>query len=359
MSFALTRYTPPSQLIHGGGIIEAAEKAGIPPEQWLDLSTGINPNGWPVPTLPESTWQRLPESNDGLEEAIQQYYSFDVKNKLANFVITAGSQSAIQLLPQLFPKSIIWVPIEGYSEHPYWWDFYQHEVFLYNPDDLENLLSHDKTNPLPFDILLVINPNNPTTQTYKKSFLEKLFNLIKAEDKQLIIDEAFLDTQPEHSLLSHSNNKHLIILRSLGKFFGLAGIRCGVLFSHPALLTRAQQHLGPWQVATPSRWVATQAFNDTTWQKGATTSLRNASCRLEKLLQHHLSANDISSLSRSDYFCSILFSDAKEQKEIYNHLLAHAILVRLFDNSFRLRVGLPKNELEWIKLTKALSGLKK
>ena len=107
MTLTPTRYTAPHQLTHGGGIIEAAKTTGVAPEQWIDLSTGINPNGWPVPSLPESTWQRLPESNDGLEDAVQQYYSFDVKSKLTNFVITAGSQSAIQLLPQLFPKGII------------------------------------------------------------------------------------------------------------------------------------------------------------------------------------------------------------------------------------------------------------
>ena len=362
MTLTPTRYTAPHQLTHGGGIIEAAKTTGVAPEQWIDLSTGINPNGWPVPSLPESTWQRLPESNDGLEDAVQQYYSFDVKSKLTNFVITAGSQSAIQLLPQLFPKGIIWVPIEGYSEHPYWWDFYQHDVFLYNPDDLEKLFNHKKSDPLPFDILLVINPNNPTTKTYKKPHLEKLLNIVKAKDKQLIIDEAFLDTQPEHSLLCLSNNKNLVILRSLGKFFGLAGIRCGVLFSHPSLLNTAQKHLGPWQVATPSRWVATQALNDTNWQKNATISLKNASYRLEVLLQKSLQgyfqSNNITSLSRSDYFCSVLFCNSKIQHTTYFQLLKHSILVRKFNNSFRLRFGLPKNENEWNKLTQALTDIK-
>lgn len=358
MSITLTRYIAPLELTHGGGIIEASKASGIPIEQWLDLSTGINPNGWPVPTLPASTWQRLPESNDGLEQAIQQYYSSDTTNCLTNFVITAGSQSAIQLLPRLFPKGIIWVPVEGYSEHPYWWNFHQHKVFLYRPDDLEVLLNNKEDTPLPFDTLLIINPNNPTTKTYKKTFLEKLLNIIEAEGKQLIIDEAFLDTQPEQSLLSHSNNKHLVILRSLGKFFGLAGIRCGALFSHPSLLNTARQHLGPWQVATPSRWVATQAFNDTQWQKEAAISLRNASCRLEELLQHHLPPNNITSLSRSDYFCSILFPNIEKQQTIYKQLLTHAILVRLFHNSFRLRIGLPRNEVEWKKLTLALTDIK-
>ncbi len=363
MTFKLPRYTAPDELIHGGGIIEAAKRAGIPIEQWIDLSTGINPNGWPVPTLPASTWQRLPESNDGLEQAIQEYYSFDITNGLNNFVITAGSQSAIQLLPQLFPKGTIWIPEEGYSEHPYWWNFYQHKVFLYRPEDLNMLFQHKKGSPLPFDTLLIINPNNPTTQTYKKSFLEKLLNVIEVESKQLVIDEAFLDTQPEHSLLNRSNNKHLIILRSLGKFFGLAGIRCGVLFSHPSLLNTVRKHLGPWQVATPSRWVATQALNDTNWQKEATILLKHASCRLETLLQkslqHHIQSNNIISLTRSDYFCSILCSDFEKQNIIHSQLLKHAILVRKFSDSFRLRFGLPKNESEWEKLTHALTNIRK
>ncbi|MBV1921612.1 MAG: aminotransferase class I/II-fold pyridoxal phosphate-dependent enzyme, partial [Pseudomonadales bacterium] len=181
MTFKLPRYTAPNELLHGGGIIEASMASGIPIEQWLDLSTGINPNGWPVPALPASTWQRLPESNDGLEQAIQQYYPSDTTNCLTNFVITAGSQSAIQLLPQLFPKGVIWVPEEGYSEHPYWWDVYQHKVYLYRPDDLDMLLHHKNDTPLPFDTLLIINPNNPTTRTYKKSFLEKLLNVIEVE----------------------------------------------------------------------------------------------------------------------------------------------------------------------------------
>ncbi len=357
MTFTLTRYTAPSELTHGGGIIEVAKATGIPPKHWIDLSTGINPNGWPVPALPASTWQRLPESNDGLEQAIQQYYSPDIKSRLTNFIITAGSQSAIQLLPQVFSKGTVWVPEEGYSEHPYWWDFFQHKVFLYSPNDLEQLLNQEKGTPLPFDTLLIINPNNPTTQTYKKIFLEKLLNIIKAEGKRLIIDEAFLDTQSEHSLLSHSNNKHVVILRSLGKFFGLAGIRCGVLFSHASLLNTVQQHLGPWQVATPSRWVATQALNDTKWQEEAKVTLKNTSCRLEKILQQYLSSNDITSLNRSDYFCSILFSNIEIQQTIYHQLQTHAILVRLFHNSPRLRIGLPKNEREWEKLTLALDKI--
>ncbi len=39
---------------------------GIPPEGWLDLSTGINPHAYPVSPIPDDLWARLPEDDDGL-----------------------------------------------------------------------------------------------------------------------------------------------------------------------------------------------------------------------------------------------------------------------------------------------------
>ena len=84
-----------STLHHGGRLREAAQAYGIPLEEWLDLSTGINPNGWPVPVLPAACWQRLPEQGDGLEQAAADYYG-------STYLLpVAGSQAAIQLLPRL------------------------------------------------------------------------------------------------------------------------------------------------------------------------------------------------------------------------------------------------------------------
>jgi len=381
-----TPYTAPDTLEHGGAILQAAKTSDIPAEQWLDLSTGINPNGWPVPNIPAETWQRLPELEDGLEQAVRQYYSqrlsqnssqnssqsysaspnYDASPNSSpnsspnysadNFIVTAGSQSAIQLLPQLFPTGVVWVPEEGYTEHPYWWDFYQHTVFFYKADELENIVNNTP-DKLPFDTLLVINPNNPTTQLHPREFLIRLLNLIEKFDKRFIVDEAFLDTRPENSMLRHSKSPHLIILRSLGKFFGLAGIRCGVLFANPTLLKTAKRFLGPWQIATPSRWVATKALTDRNWQTQAIKDLTNSSQRLEELITHFLPPDKIASCSRSDLFCSIVFQNEKEQQLTYAHFLKHGILIRRFSICFRLRIGLPKDDVAWKKLTKALSSI--
>ena len=345
----ITPYLAPTFLEHGGALLKAASNSTIPVERWLDLSTGINPNGWPVPTVPTHCWQRLPETNDGLEEAAHRYYGAD------NMLICAGSQSAIQLLPQLFSPGIVWVPEEGYSEHAYWWDFHHHQVFFYQPSDLEQILKQvDTTTQLPFDTLLVINPNNPTTDFYPQSVLKRLLALVERLDKRLVVDEAFLDTQPTESMIPFSDKKSLVVLRSLGKFFGLAGIRCGFLFAHRELIKSARQHLGPWQIATPSRWVATQALLDTPWQQHATQHLQESGLRLKTLLESQLDYSTVLSCEGNDYFGSVVFHSAETMQQRYDQYLSRGILVRKFENYPRLRIGLPGNERQWNRLETTL-----
>jgi len=336
-------------MAHGGGIICAAQNSAIPIDQWVDLSTGINPNGWPVPTVPEEVWQRLPECNDGLEEAAQRYYAAD------NVIATAGSQSAIQALPQILAKGVVWVPEEGYAEHAYWWNFYQHDVFFYNPEDIHTLLADTSAlTSLPFDTLLVINPNNPTTEFRSKQDMTDLLAIIERFDKHLVVDEAFIDTQADQSMIPFSNSKSLIVLRSLGKFFGLAGIRCGFLFAHTQLLNNVSQLLGPWHIAKPSRWVATQALLDTPWQQGATEELKKLGLQLHNLFNDNLPASELITSSNSDYFCSLTFHSSEDMLTVYEKLLSQGILTRKFDQHARLRIGLPKNNAEWHRLALAL-----
>ena len=82
-------------LEHGGRLLRAAHRLGIPADQWLDLSTGVSPWPWPVPPVPASAWHRLPEDEDGLLEAARAYYGTDA------LLPVAGSQAAIQALPLL------------------------------------------------------------------------------------------------------------------------------------------------------------------------------------------------------------------------------------------------------------------
>lgn len=320
-------------LEHGGHLIEAAEKYSIPLAQWIDLSTGINPNGWPIPTIPAECWQRLPESADGLLDAAKQYY------QCQSILAVAGSQAAIQALPLLRKKSKVGVLAPAYAEHAYSWKKAGHEVIELNNID---------TQVESLDVLILINPNNPTGQSHTKQQLINWQQQLKKRNGWLIVDEAFIDTDPEQSLANYPATEGLIILRSIGKFFGLAGIRCGFVIATENLLKQLNEHLGPWAISHPSRYIATAALLDITWQQKTQAELNNQSQRLTLLLQQ----NGLKVSNKTDLFQWI---KTKNAEEIYQKLAQQGVLTRLFTQPLSLRFGLPKDERQWQQLDKALS----
>jgi len=323
-------------LEHGGHLIEAAKKYNIPVNQWLDLSTGINPNGWPIPDIPAECWQRLPEPDDGLIDAAKNYY------QCQSILPVAGSQAAIQSLPLLRNKSTVGVLSLAYAEHAYSWKKAGHEVIELSETTITNQLHK-------LDVLILINPNNPTAQRFTKTQLLEWHQQLQQRNGWLIIDEAFIDSTPEHSLSSYPLNDGLIILRSIGKFFGLAGIRCGFVITNHHILKQLDELLGPWTISNPSRYIATAALLDLNWQNKTQCDLKNQSNRLALLLQN----NGFKITARTDLFHWIQTDNA----EYIHHTLAEqGILTRLFHNPLSLRFGLPKNESQWLHLNRTLAA---
>ena len=311
-------------LEHGGQLNAAAKHYAIPLENWLDLSTGINPNGWSVPNLSSRAWARLPEINDGLEPAAQAYY------KISHLLACAGSQAIIQALPRLRAPCRVGVPEIGYAEHAHAWQQAGHEI--QTNLDVKQL-----------DVLIVINPNNPTGQCYSIETLLNWQQQLSRKGGWLIVDEAFMDVTPNNSLMPYSPLPGLIILRSLGKFFGLAGARVGFAAAEMQILNLLREYLGPWTLTGPSREIAKQALVDQKWQQQTRLQLKQASLRLYNLLSQHGLKPDGG---------TALFQWVRTSKaEIIQETLARqGILVRSFKHS--LRFGLPK--YEWDRLDKAL-----
>ncbi len=322
-------------LEHGGRLLRAAQQYGIPVADWLDLSTGINPRGWPVPALPAAAWSRLPEETDGLVPAAHDYYG------AAHVLPVAGSQAAIQALPHLRPRGRVGVLSPGYAEHGHAWRQAGHSVVPLNPDTLGRELG-------PFDVAVLIQPNNPTGTRFTKEVVLAWYAALAARGGWLVVDEAFIDATPEHSLAPLTDRPGLIVLRSLGKFFGLAGARVGFALAQPDLLQRLAERLGPWTVAGPARLVAEQALRDTTWQASARTQLQAAGARLAELLHRHGLAPDGG--------CA-LFQWLRHDSaaDLHRHLARRGILTRLFDAPASLRLGLPGGEAAWARLDAALA----
>lgn len=326
-------------LEHGGALRAAVAHYGLPLDNWLDLSTGINPNGWPVPPMiPPAVWQRLPEPDDGLETAAAAYYG------TPHLLPVAGSQAAIQALPLLRKPGRVGVLNPSYAEHAYAWQRNGHRVELLPVEALNAAIDR-------LDVLALVHPNNPTAARFPLNLLLDWRARLAARGGWLIVDEAFMDATPAESLAGYTGSPGLIVLRSLGKFFGLAGVRVGFVLAEPAVLESLQEQLGPWSLSGPSRWVATQALVDSDGQEKMRAGLGRLSGRLAELLKRQrLPVADGTAL-----FQWVPTPDA----EFWQDALARrGILVRRFADPPGLRFGLPGSEPAWRRLEMALAGVR-
>ena len=325
---------------HGGRLNRAARHWGIPQDQWLDLSTGINPVSWPVPDIPARIWQRLPEEDDDLPEVIRQWCRAP---EGAVCLPIAGSQAAIQALPQLWSPCRVGIPVPGYREHGHWWHRAGHQVV---PVLLENI-DYDDDWLDALDVLVWIHPNNPTGLTVPVEQLLRWHQRLQARGGTLVIDEAFVTNTGNTGMAPFAGIPGLVVLRSLGKFFGLAGVRAGAVISEDTVVRALANRLGPWAMSGPARYLMKLALEDGAWQARADKALNESSTRLHRLLAEHGLGNSTG---------TTLFRYLRHPKaaEIQDTLAQQAILVRLFENPPALRFGLPGTEAEWQRLTAAL-----
>jgi cobalamin biosynthesis protein CobC len=326
-------------LPHGGRLRQAAAHYGIPLADWLDMSTGINPLGWTLErAMPPSPalWVRLPEDDDGLEAAAAGYYGTRA------LLPVAGSQAAITTLPRLRPPGRTGIIAPGYGEHAHAWARAGHQVTALPADAIAAAVPD-------LDVLVLIHPNNPTGARFPRANLLRWHADLAARGGWLVVDEAFMDTTPEESLAALGPQPGLILLRSLGKFFGLAGARVGFVLADQAILRPLAARLGPWTIATPSRWIAAHALADRDWQTAARRRLAAAGPRLADLLARH-------GLQPRGGCTLFQWVPTPRAVQVHERLARAGILTRLFDSPPALRFGLPAIEAEWTRLAAALAS---
>ncbi|MDO9625621.1 MAG: threonine-phosphate decarboxylase CobD [Pseudomonas sp.] len=321
-------------LEHGGRLRAASQRYGIALADWLDLSTGIAPYGWPLPLIPATAWTRLPEQNDGLEIAARDYYG------VANLLPVAGSQAAIQALPRLLRNARVGIVSPAYAEHAAAWQREGHRVLELSEAGVNRALER-------LDVLLLINPNNPTGRCFAPAQLLSWHARLAERGGWLVVDEAFIDCTPAHSLAAFSERPGLIVLRSFGKFFGMAGIRLGFVLAQPALLEQLAELLGPWTVSGPSRVVAMALLQDHAGQQVQRQRLHGDSERLAALL----CANGLAPTGGCALFQWLV---AAQAALLHEFLAGNGILTRLFASPVSLRFGLPPDESGWQRLEQAL-----
>jgi cobalamin biosynthetic protein CobC len=322
-------------LEHGGRRRAAAARYGIAEADWLDLSTGINPNGYPVPTIPPEDWLRLPEDDDGLLDAAAACYG------TPRLVALAGSQPAIQTLPFLLPRGRVAVLAPTYAEHPHHWELAGHRVARVDAGALFPVADE-------VDTVVVCHPNNPDATRFAPAVLVEAAERLARRGGHLIVDEAFIDATPDDSIVMLAGGRlpGLIVLRSLGKFFGLAGARVGFVAAAPTILSALAEAAGPWPLCGPARRVARAALSDVSWQRCTRRELASASARL---------ADQVAALAPGSALAThplFVWLPTPHAAAIAGRLAERGILVRCFDapGGTGLRVGLPACETEWQRL---------
>ena len=340
---------------HGGNLYQASKDYNIPMENWLDLSTGINPVSYPVANLSQSVLEQLPYSSSQFEAAVGTY------SGVSDFVAGNGSQQFIQLLPKILPRLPVLLPDWGYQEHHFHWQRNQNPVRFYPAIDpatavvtIENQLATE-----PACHLLIVNPNNPSGLVFKPEQLRHWAGML-AEKKTdgsavLIVDEAFVDCDPELSLLNDSLPPNVIVLRSFGKFFGLAGLRLGFAFAQQHWLNPIRDAVGLWNINGPAMAVATRALFDESWQKVTRDQLRHKlpqwQCLFDPMLQKLEPHFQVQLPLFSSYGVSI-----KQGRWLQHQFARVGILLRVIENDRRslVRFGrfdlTRKDDLERVQL---------
>ncbi|TWI60351.1 L-threonine O-3-phosphate decarboxylase [Pseudoduganella lurida] len=317
---------------HGGNLRDAARRYGD--QDWLDLSAGLNPHWYPAPPLPGNAWHRLPEPDAALTAAACAYYGAPA------LLAVAGTQAAIQALPRLRAPSRIAVSAPSYAEHAHHWSLHGHTLREVPYAALAGAVAES-------DVVVVCNPNNPTGAVIPRAELLQWADVLAARGGWLVVDEAFADVEDAHSVADQAGRPGLIVLRSVGKFFGLAGLRLGFVAADHALLGRLDDELGPWQVSGPAQLVGKAALLDTAWQARTRAALRGQGERLHGLLAAHGIASSGTSLFR--------WWPEAEAEAFHEHMARRGIWVRLFRTGPRgIRLGLPPDETSWLRLGGAL-----
>ncbi|GAB3094434.1 threonine-phosphate decarboxylase [Aestuariicella hydrocarbonica] len=322
-------------LNHGGQLEKIKAQYPQVTADWLDLSTGIAPWSWPVTDIPAQVWQRLPEAPEGLCQAAANYYGCEARQ----VVPVGGSQVAIELLPECMPQHAIAIPRWGYGEHARCWSRSGHDVVFYDsPDEVTALLEGDRVTSV-----LVINPNNPSAAITPLSCLLSWLQMVTARGGILLVDEAFADVEPgHHSAVLLGESDHLVVLRSVGKFFGMAGLRLGFLIAGESLRQTFLQKTMLWSVSGPAQWMGERMLSDSIWQRTQRHRVSYYKEQLVGILNAHLLQDRDIQMGVGPLFVS-LFARGSLLPRLFHFFAQRGILVRIFepqDGVTCLRIGL-------------------
>lgn len=316
---------------HGGGL--SAARAHFGGTDWLDLSTGINPHAWPGAAAVEVDWRPLPDERAlrELEQAAAAHFGCDPDHVCA----VPGTETGLRLIGNLLPGPAFHLA-PAYRTHG-------EMIAGSTPLPMERLGEADGAS------LILANPNNPDGRLLDRDDVLDTLDR-RGRSGWLVIDEAFADCHPEQGIAAHvEDTARLLVFRSFGKFFGLAGLRLGFMVGPRAVIDALRHKLGAWPVSAAAIAIGTAAYRDGEWIAAMRERLRHEADDLDAVLR----AAGFSPLGACPLFRLI---DCGDATALFERLARQAILTRPFDHSPGwLRLGLPGGAAARDRLRSALA----
>jgi len=316
---------------HGGNLDAALDRFGGAANEWLDLSTGINPLPYPLPDIPDQAWAALPRARDISRLCEIAANAYDTP---ARVIAMNGAQGAIQLVPWLRTPGTARVLSPTYNEHAA-----ALRACGWRVDEAKTVETLAGA-----DLAVVVNPNNPDGRRTPPEQLDTL----ASEVGLLVIDESFADPEPGLSFAPRLEQDNIVVLRSFGKFYGLAGLRLGFALANGTIADRLAEQAGPWPVSGPAIEIASRALMDQAWQRQTMETLQSGATRLDAIAARagwHL-------VGGTPLFRTYEAPCAKAAQE---SLAAQQVWSRVFPYSDTwIRLGLAGAEAAWTQLVSAM-----
>ncbi len=306
---------------HGGGVDAARAMYGGDRAAWLDVSTGINPAPYPVGDIPAIDWNALPDSTAQSELVLAAREFWNIPPEAA-VLATPGASAAIARIPALVSVAKVHIPGPTYNEHA---AAFEAHGWVVDPTGAARV---------------VVHPNNPDGRLWKAHELP--------QGPLTIIDESFADVTPDQSLIHLATRKNTLVLKSFGKFWGLAGARLGFAIGDPDLINRLSDMLGPWPVSGPALRLGIRALNDPNWAEETRARLSYDAARLDA----SMTAAGAMVVGGTSLFRLYEVGDAQSWQDRF---CRNQILARIFPYSDHfIRLGLPTKD-GWARLDAALA----
>lgn len=299
---------------HGGTLTALRAKYPDAPTPWLDLSTGINPEPYPLPPLPPDCFARLPEPADAraLEAIAALAYGVADPERV---VAAPGTELLIDLLPRLLPSAAAHVAGPTYAEHANAWARAGSALVRRGAATTR----------------VLCNPNNPDGLRHTPQVLLELAD----RSETLVVDEAFADLEDPPLSVAWHGHPALVVLRSFGKSYGLAGVRLGFAVASRARANIIRDALGPWAVSGPAIAIGRVALADRAWLAATRDRLTSHARQLDGLLAEA----GLRGLGGTRLFRLV---DTPDARAVHHRLARQGVAVRRFDDHPTwLRFGQP------------------